>query len=100
LQKRQLLTTGNKVELIARLQGADPEGHWIQELEVNATSNGNEVIEDEGLMFSQVNVRSNRDKASEDVLRELEFLRKEQRLIERKVRESGRERKSDAAGSE
>jgi len=33
LQKRQLPTTGNKSELIVRLQTADPDRHWMRELE-------------------------------------------------------------------
>jgi len=33
LQKRQLPMPGNKLELIVRLQMADPEGQWMRELE-------------------------------------------------------------------
>lgn len=88
LQKRQLSTAGCKTELIARLQRADPEGYWIQELETNVVSSGGEdAVED--VVPSQVSAQGNRD--SEDVLRELEFLRREQRLMERELRLAERE---------
>lgn len=90
LQKRQLSTTGCKTELIARLQRADPEGYWIQELEANAVSSGGEdAVED--VVPSQVSAQGNHDGNSEDVLRELEFLRREQRLMERELRLAERE---------
>lgn len=70
LQKMQLPTTGSKAELIARLQDADSEGHWMRELqtvEVDAIK--------EGMSSMQVrNVQDNDNRIPEDAIREIELL--------------------------
>lgn len=82
-QKRQLLTTGNKTELIVRLQEADPEGYWMQEAETCAASlSGNNAV-DENVPAPTM--------SQKEMLRELEWLRREQRLLQRELQLAERE---------
>jgi len=94
LQKRQLPTAGNKSELIVRLQMADPDRHWMRELEnmdANATASIEmETSEEVPPISPRINV-CGRDETSDDTLREFEWLRREQRLLERELQIAERE---------
>lgn len=50
LQKRGLSTYGCKADLIERLQEADPEGHWRQELEESTALAGGESAGGENIL--------------------------------------------------
>lgn len=95
LRKRQLSTMGCKAELIARLQLADPEGQWMRDatiVEEDAAASGeDEEGEEDSPAKLRRNMRDNRHEISEDNARELEFMRRERRLLERELQIAERE---------
>lgn len=95
LRGNKLSTVGNKNELIVRVQEAHLEGELVRESEsVVASENGHEdeVIEQEiPLAMPGQNIQNASDGVQNDLLRELEYMRREQLLMEREVRVLERE---------
>lgn len=99
LQKRQLSTAGSKSELVVRLQEANPEGHWMQELEASAALASGENAREENFLATPTTSQEEALRSvpalpitsQEETLRELEWLRREQRIMERELRLAERE---------
>lgn len=88
LQKKQMSTQGTKIELLARLQEADPEGDWMQDIESGEAS-GLQPSVTEYEVSHTTRPQENRDDAGpevSDVQRELEYMRRERALMEREMR--------------
>ncbi|XP_077270869.1 uncharacterized protein LOC143902051 [Temnothorax americanus] len=113
LQERQLPTSGSKAELIARLQATEPDNDWINELRaIGVVQNQDESKQHEDTAgdrrreaehtsisdIEHASERSERDRRAnrggtlpEDVVREMEFMRREQALMQREMRMLERE---------
>lgn len=95
LQRKGLSTVGNKSELIARLNEADPNSKWMYGHEADESNvESRELIVETGDVPSDSHAtaaRNRNDRANENLLREVEFMRRERQLMERELRVAERE---------
>lgn len=93
LQKRQMPTSGNKAELIARLRASETDHDWASEIEdIEPTMIREESEQEERVLASeQTALKDNsasdqRRTQSEEAAREMEFMQRERALLEREMR--------------
>lgn len=93
LQRRQISTSGNKAELIARLRASETDHDWASEIEEIESAMIREESEQEerALASEQMTLRDNsasdqRRTQSEEVAREMELMQRERALLEREMR--------------
>ncbi|XP_043258037.1 uncharacterized protein LOC122400580 [Colletes gigas] len=93
LQKRRLPTTGNKTDLINRLQEADPHADWVQESELLESSiRETDISVDRRCSNIGESASSDRNLATnEQLLREIELMERERQLMQRELRIAERE---------
>lgn len=84
LHKWNLPTSGNKAELIARLQMADPDGQWENKVDNRReTTAAGKDLDDGDASTMPLIPGSTSNKTTHDPARKIEMLRREQRLLER-----------------